>query len=183
MLPACKACLSCGDHCTVIGPSPATSQTKSGTTIWSAFFNAVPRHDIVHAVTLLTQQFLEQSGCTVLSVDFLSKSGHQGNPRGKTRTSFKRCWVEDMPCCPGILFTGIFTAAGTCIGNQISPVLSGPPVLMAEQTFLKSLLHFFFVFVSEVCRQPPDIGTVYYYLSEPTGSRLLSPFFLQRDTP
>ena len=45
--------------------------------------------------------------------------------------------------------TGMFTAAGkcriqkegTCIANQISPVLSGLPVLMAEQTFLKSLPH------------------------------------------
>ena len=113
-------------------------------------FNADPRQDIVCAVTALTEQFLEQSGCTVLSVDLLSKSGHQGKPRGKTRSSFKRCWVEDIPLIVQVSFsTGIFTAArkcrlqkaGTCIGNQISPVLSGLPVLMAEQTFLKSLPH------------------------------------------
>ena len=47
----------------------------------------------------------------------------------------------------GSFSTGIITAAGkcrlqkegTCLGNQISPVLSGLPVLMAEQIFLKSL--------------------------------------------
>ena len=54
--------------------------------------------------------------------------------------------------CPGILLHREFTAAGkcrlqkevTCIGNQIYPVLLGLPVLMAEQTFLKSLPHAIF---------------------------------------
>ena len=117
------------------------------------FFNAVPRKDIIHAVNLLTEQFLKQSGCTVLSVDLLSKSGHQGKPRGRMCSSFKRCWVEDIPLIVQVSFsTGFFTAAGkcrlqkegTCIGNQISPALSGLPVLMAEQTFLKSLPHAIF---------------------------------------
>ena len=114
------------------------------------FFNAVPRKDIIRAVNVLTGQYLKQSGSTVLSVDLLSKSGHQGKPRGRMFSSFKRCWVEDIPLIVRVSFsTGIFTAAGkcrlqkegTCIGNQISPVLSGLPVLMAEQTFLKSLPH------------------------------------------
>ena len=113
-------------------------------------FNAVLCQDIVRAVIALTEQFFEHSGCTVLSVDLLSKSGHQRQPRGRTRSSFKRCWVEDIPLIVQVSFsTGIFTAAGkcrlqkegTCIGNQISPVLSGLPVLMAEQIFLKSLPH------------------------------------------
>ena len=150
------------------------------------FFNSVPRQEMVHAVTVLTGLFLEQSGCTVLSVELLSKSGQQGKPRGKTRSFFKRCWVEDIPLILQVSFsTGIFTAAGkcrmqkegTCIGNQISPVLAGLPVLMAEQTFLKSLPHACSLLVTavpQVCGQPPDIGTV-HYLSEPTDSRLLSP--------
>ena len=74
----------------------------------------------------------------------------QFRPSGRTCSSFKRCWVEDIPLIVQVSFsTAIFTAAGkcrlqkegTCIGNQISPVLSGLPVLMAEQTFLKSLPH------------------------------------------
>ena len=73
------------------------------------FFNAVPRKDIIHAVNLLTEQFLKQSGCTVLSVDLLSKSGHQGKPRGRMCSSFKRCWVEDIPLIVQVSFsTGIF---------------------------------------------------------------------------
>ena len=188
MLLACKACLSCGDHCTVIGPSPVLSRTKNGTTIWSAFFNAVPRQDIVHAVTVLTEQFFKQSGCTVLSVELLSKSGHQGKPRGRTCSSFKHFWVEDIPLIVQVSFsTGILTAAGkchlqkegTCIGNQISPVLSGLPVLMAEQTFLKSLpfavlSSLLFLRYVDNRRQPPDIGTV-PYPSTPTDSKLLPP--------
>ena len=68
-------------------------------------------------------------------------------------SSFKRCWVEDIPLIVQVSFsTGILTAAGkcrlqkegTCIGNQISPVLSGLPVLMAEQTFSKSVPHVIF---------------------------------------
>ena len=116
-------------------------------------FNAVPRQDIIRAVTVLTEQFLKQSVCTVLSLDLLSKSGHQRKPRGRTCSSFKRCWVEDIPLIVQVSFsTWIFTAAGKCrlqkegrcIGNQISPVLAGLPVLMAEQPFLKSLPHAFF---------------------------------------
>ena len=144
MHQACKACPNCGDHCAVTGPSPVLNQTKSGTMIWFA----VPRKDIIRAVNTLTEQFLKQSGCTVLSVDLLSKSGHQGKPRGRMCSSFKRCWVEDIPLIVQLSFSaGIFTAGGkcrlqkegTCIGDQISAVLSALPVLMAEQTFLKSL--------------------------------------------
>ena len=117
------------------------------------FFNAVPRKDIIRAVNVLTEQYLKQSGCTVLSVDLLSTSGHQGKPRGRMCSSFKRCWVEDMPLIVQVSFsTERVTAAGkcrlqkegTCIGNQISPVLSGLPVLLAEQTFWKSLPRAFF---------------------------------------
>ena len=137
------------------------------------------------AVTGLTEQFLEQSGCTVLSVDLLSKSGHLGKPRGKTRSSFTRCWVEDTPLIVQVSFsTGMFTAAGkcrlqkagTCIGNQISPELSGLPALMAEQTFLKSLPHavfsslLFLRYVDNRMILAPSL-----YLSEPPDSRLLSP--------
>ena len=108
------------------------------------FFNAVPRRDIVTAVKQLTQEFLQKSSCKVLSVDIASRTGHQGKPRGRNTSQFKR----DIPSIVEVSFsTGVFTAAGrcrlqkegTCVGNQISPVLSDLPVLMAEQTFLKPL--------------------------------------------
>ena len=69
------------------------------------FFNAVPRKDRIHAVKLLTEQFLKQSGCTVLSVDLLSNSGHQGKPSGRMCSSFKRCWVEDIPSIVQVSFS------------------------------------------------------------------------------
>ena len=123
---------------------PSTEPDQEWNDDLVGFFNAVPRQDIVRAVTALTEQFLEQSGCRLLSVDLLSKSGHQGKPRGRTCSSIKRRWVEDIPLVVQVSFsTGIFTAAGkcrlekegTCLGNQLSPVLSGLPVLMAEQIF------------------------------------------------
>ena len=101
--------------------------------------------------------FLEQLGCTVLSVDLLSKSGHQGKPRGRTRSSFKRCWVP---------------VRRHMHRRPIFPVLSGLPVLMAEQTFAKSLPHAVF--------------SSLFFLRY-VGNRLilapsLPPWFLQRDT-
>ena len=155
------------------------------------FLHAVPRQDILRAVIALTKQFLEQSGCTILSVDLLSKSGHQGKPRGRTRSSFKRCWVEDIPLIVQASFsTGTVTAAGkcrlrkegTCIGKQISPALSRLPVLMAEQTDIFEVTpscSFLATIVPEICGQPPEIGTV-SYLSEPTDSRLPSPCFFTK---
>ena len=55
---------------------------------------------------------------------------------------------RDIPDIVELSFsTGVFTAAGkcrlqvegTCIGNQISPIFPGLPVLMAERQFLLSL--------------------------------------------
>ncbi|CAE7764973.1 unnamed protein product [Symbiodinium sp. CCMP2592] len=112
------------------------------------FFNAVPRKDIMHAVHLIVQEYCQTSGCSILSIDMLSKTGHPGKPRGRTKSNLKRCWVSDVPLIVDLSFaTGVFTAAGkcrqqvegTCIGNQISPILSGLPVLLAERQFLQSL--------------------------------------------
>ena len=153
-------------------------------------FLAVPRRDIVEAVTPLTEQFCEQSGCTILLLDLVSKTGHQGNPRGKIRTSFKRCWVREIPAIVEVSFaTGIFTAAGkcrlqkegTCVGNLISPVLSGLPVLLAEQRFVKSLPYAVcsFLFLRYVANRL--IVAAVYYLPEPSDSGILQPFILQGD--
>ena len=112
------------------------------------FFNAVPRADILKAVHCIVKEYSQQTGHTVLAIDLLSKSGHPGQPRGKTKSSLKRVWIQDLPSIVELSFsTGVFTAAGkcrlqvegTCIGNQISPILSGLPVLLAEREFLSSL--------------------------------------------
>ena len=108
------------------------------------FFNAVPRKDILRPVHTLVREYQQHTGCSVLSIDLLSKTGHPGNPRERTKSSLKHCWIHDIPASPAIVelsrTTGVFTAAGkcrvqvegTCIGNQISPILSGLPVLMAD---------------------------------------------------
>ena len=48
------------------------------------FFSAVPRQDIIRAVTVLTEQFLKQSRCTVLSVDLFCcpSQAIRENPEG-----------------------------------------------------------------------------------------------------
>ncbi|CAE7820464.1 unnamed protein product [Symbiodinium sp. CCMP2592] len=61
------------------------------------FFNAVPRKDIMHAVHLIVQEYCQTSGCSILSIDMLSKTGHPGKPRGRTKSNLKRCWVSDVP--------------------------------------------------------------------------------------
>ena len=69
------------------------------------------------------------------------KAAHFGKPRARRTTSFKVINIFDLECIIQASFeTGIFTAAGgcwvqhqgTCIGNQISPVLSNLPVLLSE---------------------------------------------------
>ena len=81
----------------------------------------------------------------MLAVD---KSGHPGQLRGKTKSALKRVWIQDLASIAQLSFsTGVFTAAGkcrlqvegTCIGHQISPILSGLPALLAERHFLSSL--------------------------------------------
>ena len=113
------------------------------------FFNAVPRKDILRSVHTLVREYQQHTGCSVLSIDLLSKTGHPGNPRGRTKSSLKRCWFHDIPAIVELSFsTGVFTAAGrcrlqvegTCVGSQISPILSVLPVLMAERQFLQFLL-------------------------------------------
>ena len=96
--------------------------------------------------------------------------------------------VEDIPLIVEVSFsTGVFTAAGrcrlqkegTCVGNQISPVLSGLPVLMAEQTFLKLIAccsHVINV-VFAVCGQQTVVSTS-SCVSRRTDSSLLQPLVL-----
>ena len=116
------------------------------TTSW--FFNAVPHKDILRSAHTLVREYQQHTGCSVLSIDLLSKTGHPGKPRGRTKSSLKRCWIHDILAFVELSFsTGVFTAAGkcrlqvegTCIGNEISPILSGLPVFMAERQFLLSL--------------------------------------------
>ena len=61
------------------------------------FFNAVPRKDILRSVHTIVREYQQHTGCSVLSVDLLSKTGHPGNPRRRTKSSLKHCWIRDIP--------------------------------------------------------------------------------------
>ena len=103
------------------------------------FFNNVPRHQIIDALRSVVQQFFNSFNQVFISVDIVKKQAHLGKPRARRTTSFKVINIFDLECIIQASFeTGIFTAAGgcwvqhqgTCIGNQISPVLSNLPVLL-----------------------------------------------------
>ena len=68
------------------------------------FFNAVPRKDILRSVHTLVREYQQHTGCSVLSIDLLSKTGHPGNPRGRTKCSLKRCWIHDIPAIVELSF-------------------------------------------------------------------------------
>ena len=79
------------------------------------FFNAVPRKDMLRSVHTIVREYQQHTGCSVLSIDLLSKTGHPGNPRGRTKSSLKRCCIHDIPAIVELSFsTGVFTAAGKC---------------------------------------------------------------------
>ena len=67
------------------------------------FFNAVPRKDILRPVHTLVREYQQHTGCSVLSIDLLSKTGHPGNPRERTKSSLKHCWIHDIPASPAIV--------------------------------------------------------------------------------
>ena len=89
------------------------------------FFSAVPRKDILRSVHTIVREYQQHTGCSVLSVDLLSKTGHPGNPRGRTKSSLKRCWIRDIPDIVELSFsTGVFTAAGKCRLQVEEPALA-----------------------------------------------------------
>ena len=45
------------------------------------FFNAVPRKDILRSVQTV-REYRQHTGCSILSVDLLSKTGHPGKSQG-----------------------------------------------------------------------------------------------------
>ena len=132
------------------------------------FFNAVPRKDILRSVHTLVREYQQHTGCSVLSIDLLSKTGHPGNPRGRTKSSLKRCWIHDIPAIVELSFsTGVFMAAGkcrlqvegTCIGNQISHPFR--PAGVNGRTTIPSVSANYFVLVfsvSQICGQPAFVG-------------------------
>ena len=115
------------------------------------FFNAVPREAILHALSALTRDYQAVCPAPALTVNLRPQQGQAkafaGKPRGGKNTQTKALWIEDLPAIVQLSFdTGVFLATGvvfrqirgTCIDNQLSPVLSSLPVLQRERMWRSS---------------------------------------------
>eukprot|EP00439_Symbiodinium_sp_Y106_P076035 s899_g15.t1 len=109
-------------------------------------FNSVPQVRIAQAVGMLLFRLQEVSFSTRLTVNISPNRRQIKSISGATKKAGdSRLWklidVEDIPTVVQVSFScGIFGACGvrwkqhdgTCIGNQISPILSSLPVLCTE---------------------------------------------------
>ena len=111
------------------------------------FFNSVPRDMIVQALQMLISQYHDSTGVDRFSVDHrMSKPSSERalphRPKGGTSRNLRVLLLRDVVGIVQLSFqTGVFVAnhqcyqqiRGTCIGNQISPVLSSLPVILRER--------------------------------------------------
>ena len=110
------------------------------------FFNSVPQVRIAEAVDMLLFRFQQCSQSSRLMVNVNPACRQIKSISGTTkRAGDPRWWksidIQDVPAIVQVSFScGIFEACGarwkqhdgTCIGNQISPILSSLPVLCTE---------------------------------------------------
>ena len=117
------------------------------------FFNSVPREMIISALQLLIRDYQQQTGVQVFTVDLRKSTAsaqralpHQ--PRGGKSRSLRTLEVQHLVAIVQLSFrAGVFVAnhkcfqqiRGTCVGNQISPVLSSLPVILRERMWKQSL--------------------------------------------
>ena len=112
----------------------------------AGFFNSVPQVRIAEAVDLLLFRFQQVSFSSRLIVNISPAFGQIKSISGSTKRAGEPGWwksidIQDVPDVVQVSFDcGTFQACGarwkqhdgTCIGNQISPVLSSLPVLCTE---------------------------------------------------
>ena len=109
------------------------------------FFNSVPRQQILDSLSILVQMYSDRHYPSHISVCLKKQpnceSAWPGKPVAKGAKSIKFLHVSDLPAVVSTSFkAGVFTTLGllfrqhrgTCIGNQISPVLSSLPVIQRE---------------------------------------------------
>ena len=109
------------------------------------FFNSVPRQQILDSLSILVQRYSDRSYPSHISVCLKKQpnceSAWPGKPLAKGARNIIFLQVSDLPAIVSISFkAGVFTTLGllfrqhhgTCIGNQISPVLSSLPVIQRE---------------------------------------------------
>ena len=112
----------------------------------AGFFNSVPQVRIAEAVSMLLSCFQQVSYSSRLMVNISPAFRQMKSISGSTkRAGEPRRWksidIQDVPDVVQVSFNcGTFQACGarwkkhdgTCIGNQISPLLSSLPVLCTE---------------------------------------------------
>ena len=110
------------------------------------FFNSVPQARILQSVQVLLSRFSQLSECSHITVCISRGRRDIKSVAGRTQMAgdpkwWKQLELADIPHIVQATFAcGVFTACGacwqqhdgTCIGNQISPILSSLPVLCTE---------------------------------------------------
>ena len=118
------------------------------------FFNSVPREMIVSELQRLIQDYYQQdTGVKIFTIDLRKSTASAQRalphrPRGGRSRSLRTLEVQHLVSIVQLSFrTGVFVAnhkcfqqvRGTCIGNQISPVLSSLPGILRERVWKHSL--------------------------------------------
>ena len=117
------------------------------------FFNSVPREMIISALQMLIRDYQNETGVHVFTVDLRKSTASAqralpNKPRGGRSNCIHTLDISHLVEIVQLSFrTGVFVAnhkcfqqvRGTCIGNQISPVLSSLPVILRERIWMQSL--------------------------------------------
>eukprot|EP00439_Symbiodinium_sp_Y106_P071233 s3851_g12.t1 len=117
------------------------------------FFNSVPREMIVSALQTLIQDYQRDIGVSMFTIDLRKTTASAQRalphkPRGGRSRGCHTLEVQHLVSIVQLSFrTGVFVVnhrcfqqvRGTCIGNQISPVLSSLPVILRERVWKQSL--------------------------------------------
>ena len=119
------------------------------------FFNSVPRQQILESLSRLVGLYQEREFPPHITVSFRKlsncESAWPGKPWARGANHLKYLHVADLESIVSVSFqAGVFTTLGlmfrqhrgTCIGNQISPVLSSLPVIQRESCWQREWTQF-----------------------------------------
>ena len=119
------------------------------------FFNSVPRQQILDSLSRLVALYQERDFPPHVTFSLWKLSNSEcawpGKPWARGAKHLKYMHVSDLESIVSVSFkAGVFTALGlmfrqhrgTCVGNQISPVLSSLPVIQRESCWQREWAQF-----------------------------------------
>ena len=119
------------------------------------FFNSVPRQQILDSLSRLVGLYQERDFPPHITVSLRKLSNSEcawpGKPWARGAKHLKYLHVSDLESIVSVSFkAGVFTTLGlmfrqhrgTCVGNQISPVLSSLPVIQRESCWQREWTQF-----------------------------------------